>query len=164
MTEAYSDYRQSAGAIVTWTPDPDYNPDPEHPSDNSHIRSWTKHPECWHHNRFHLPGPFCFAGESPILGNVSECAPHLKELDWENPCPYQPYKLAVTRDLGAQEECTCEQSGPFGCARKIYRKRLDYALCASAVGGRDDGKLAILGSVLAGMNWVGGKAVFPRGQ
>jgi hypothetical protein len=164
MTECYSDYRQSAGAIVMWCPDTNWNPDPEHPSDNAHIRTWSKHPEEWNHHRNHLPGTFCFAGESPILGNVSACAPHLRQLDWENTCPYQPYKLAVTRDLGAQGECTCESSGPFDCPRKIYRKRLDLALSSATYRGPLDGKRAILKFVLAGMDWAGGVAVFPRGQ
>ena len=164
VTDVYPSYDSAAGAIVGWTPDPDWNPDPEHPSDNSHIRLRSMHPSEYGHHRDHRVGRWGFGDGDPLWGNVSSCAPHLRELDWPNPCPFQSYKLPRTKELGVQGECTCELSGPFDCPRKIYRKRQDLAYVSLTCRGPNNGKLAVLRYVLAGMNWDRGVAVIPRGQ
>lgn len=165
MTEAYPDHRKYAGVITGWTPDPDWDSDPEHPSDSAHIRVWSNHPQEWNHHVYHRPGSFGLAdGGRPIWGNVSGCAPHLREIDWRLPCPFQNYRVPVTKDLGVQGGCTCEQSGPFDCPRKVYRKRLDLAYVSQTCRGPNEGKLAVLRFVLSKMNWSRGVAVIPRSQ
>ncbi len=157
--ESYPDYRQICGVIVRWTPDADWNPDPEHPSDSAHVRTWTVHPEDFGHHSCHRIGRPGFGTGDELWGNVSSCAPHLRKLEWENPCPFQAYRLPKHPVLGEQGECSCEASGPFDCPRKIYRKRLDLAYVSRTCRGPNNGKLAVLRYVLKGMDWAGGVAV-----
>lgn len=161
MKDPYPDYRQISGVITSWTPDVDWDPNPEHPSDNAHIRVWSSHPETTYgnHHYCHQIGPFGFGEGDPIWGNVSSCAPHLRALDWNNPCPFQNYKLPRHPVLGVQGKCSCRLSGPFDCARKIYRKTLDLAYVRDTCRGPKTGKLVVLRYVLSGMTWDGGVAV-----
>jgi hypothetical protein len=161
MTDAYSDHRRTCGAITSWRSDAGWNPDPEHPSDDSHIRVWSSHPEDNNHHHYHSPGPYGFGGDGdPVWGNVSSCAPHLRRISWSDPCPRQGYKLPAHPELGEQGKCTCRQSGTYGCARKLYRKQLDLAYNNITCRGPNSGKLVVLRFVLHQfLDWEGGVAV-----
>jgi hypothetical protein len=160
VTDRYSDYRYSAGAISGWNRDPDWDPNPEHPSDNAHIRVWSSHPEDSNHHDCHRVG-YPDGGGDAVWGNVRSCSPHLREINWSWPCPVQTYRLPRHPELGRQGKCSCEVSGTYDCPRKLYRKQLDYAYVNLACRGPKSGKLKALRLVLQRMNWAGGVAVIP---
>lgn len=163
VTDVYSEYK-TAGSITAWQPHPDWNPDPEHPSERAHICTWsTMTDRRQNHHRMHHPTRLGPNGPRD-WDNCCDCAPHLRELDWDLPCPYQHYSMPAHEVLGVQGECTCEQSGPYGCPRKVFRKRLDLLCMEQAVQGLSPGKATVLRRVLAGMAWAGGRAVIPRTQ
>jgi hypothetical protein len=160
VTDRYPDYRSSAGAISGWSRDPDWDPNPDHSSDNAHIRAWSSHPEDCNHHSSHLVG-IPDGGGDAVWGNVRWCAPHLREINWSWPCPVQTYRLPWHPDLGSQGECSCEASGTYDCPRKLYRKQLDFTYVNLTCWGPKSGKLKALRLVLQRMNWAQGAAVIP---
>ena len=160
VTDRYSDFRSSAGAISGWYRDPDWDPNPEHPSDNAHFRIWSSHPEDCNHHSSHIVG-YPDGSKDAIWRNVAPCAPHLREINWSWPCPVQTYRLPWIPELGKQGECSCEASGTYDCPRKVYRKQLDFAYVNLTCSGPKSGKLEGLRLVLQRMNWAQGVAVIP---
>jgi hypothetical protein len=159
VTDSYSDHRSIAGVICSWRTDPEWDPNPDDPSDNAHIRVWTMHPEECNHHLDHMVQDY--GDGEPIWANCRPCAPHLREISWTEVCPVQTYRMPWIPELGMQGKCTCKVSGTFDCPRKLYRKRLDFAHVELTCRGPKSGKLKALRLVLARMNWARGVAVIP---